>query len=145
MKSFTGCSLIRWIVFRHSVARIALPEKDLLSPPFAILKFVDSVELHLLRVGDVSLATIPFELSNDYRMRIPARSKGVMIFDVQLSSGNFSCGTLSIFSGRGTSEVVVTVQSSLSLDQRVVMCSWKHASINSIHFGSRCFWQAEQR
>ena len=43
------------------------------------------MDLHVLRLGDVALATNPFELFLDYGLRIKARSKGVLTFVVQLS------------------------------------------------------------
>jgi hypothetical protein len=43
------------------------------------------VELHVLRLGDVAMATNPFELFLDYGVRIKARSKPVLTFLVQLS------------------------------------------------------------
>jgi len=74
--------------FDHTVARISLPEKDPPARPFVVLDPVDSVELHLLRIGDVGMATVPFELFIDYGMRIQARSKALMTFTVQLSCGH---------------------------------------------------------
>lgn len=76
------------LTFNHTVARISLPEKDPPSRPFVVLDPVDSVELHLLRIGDVGMATVPFELYIDYGMRIQARSKALMTFTVQLSCGH---------------------------------------------------------
>jgi hypothetical protein len=76
------------VVFRHSVTRIDLPEKDPPSPPFVVLDSVKPVELHLLRIGDVGVATVPFELFSDYGMRIQARSGAIMTFVVQLACGH---------------------------------------------------------
>ena len=76
------------VEFRHTVDRIRLPEKDPPAPPFVVLDPVDDVELHLLRIGDVGMATVPFELFIDYGMRIQARSKALMTFTVQLSCGH---------------------------------------------------------
>lgn len=45
------------------------------------------IELHVLRLGDVALATNPFELFLDYGLRIQARSKAVQNFLVQLACG----------------------------------------------------------
>jgi len=59
------------------VDRYASREKD---PEFA-------VELHVLRVGDIAIATDPFELFLDYGLRIQARSKAVQTFVLQLSCG----------------------------------------------------------
>ena len=47
------------------------------------------VELHVLRLGDIAVATNPFELYLDYGLRIKARSKALQTFVVQLCSG---CG-----------------------------------------------------
>ena len=76
------------VVFRHSVNRINLPEKDPPAPPFVVLDPVKPVELHLLRIGDVGMATVPFELYIDYGMRIQARSSAIMTFVVQLACGH---------------------------------------------------------
>ena len=49
-------------------------------------------EIHVLRLGDVALATNPFELFLDYGNRIRARSKAKQTLLMQLSCG--SCGYL---------------------------------------------------
>jgi len=48
-----------------------------------------SVEVHALRLGDVAMATNPFELFLDYGLRIKARSKAVQTFVVQLAGSRF--------------------------------------------------------
>lgn len=78
----------RKVDFKHTVTRINLPEKKPPSLPFVVLDPVDDVELHLLRIGDIGIATVPFELFIDYGMRIQARSKALMTFIVQLSCGH---------------------------------------------------------
>ncbi len=45
------------------------------------------VELHVIRLGDVALATNPFELYLDYGVRIQARSRAEQTFLVQLANG----------------------------------------------------------
>ncbi len=45
------------------------------------------VEIHVIRLGDIVMATNPFELYLDYGMRIKARSPAVQTFIVQLSNG----------------------------------------------------------
>jgi hypothetical protein len=45
------------------------------------------VEVHVLRIGDVAIATNPFELYLDYGMRIKGRSPAVQTFLVQLTGG----------------------------------------------------------
>jgi hypothetical protein len=45
------------------------------------------VEIHVLRCGDVALATSPFELFLDYGLRIKARSVAAQTLTVQLACG----------------------------------------------------------
>lgn len=47
------------------------------------------VEVHALRIGDIAMATNPFELFLDYGLRIKARSKAVQTFVVQLAGSRF--------------------------------------------------------
>jgi len=44
------------------------------------------VELHVLRIGDVAIATNPFELFVDYGVQIQARCRALQTFVVQLSN-----------------------------------------------------------
>lgn len=46
---------------------------------------VQPVELHVLRIGEVAMATNPFELFLDFGIRIKARSKSLQTFLVQLA------------------------------------------------------------
>jgi len=50
------------------------------------------VEINVLRIGDIVMATNPFELYLDYGMRMKARSPANQTFLIQLSNG--SCGYL---------------------------------------------------
>ncbi len=43
------------------------------------------IELHVVKLGDIAIATNPFELFLDYGMRIKARSKALQTFTVQLA------------------------------------------------------------
>ncbi len=45
------------------------------------------VEVHVVRLGDMAIATNPFELYLDFGIRIKARSKAVQTFVVQLAGG----------------------------------------------------------
>jgi len=45
--------------------------------------------IHVIRIGDLAMATNPFELYLDYGMRIKARSKAVQTMTVQLANGYF--------------------------------------------------------
>ena len=46
-----------------------------------------SVPVHVVRIGDIAIATNPFELYLDFGMQIKARSKAVQTFTVELSNG----------------------------------------------------------
>ena len=48
-----------------------------------------TIPVHVVRIGDMVMATNPFELYLDYGMRIKARSKAVQTFVVQLSNGTY--------------------------------------------------------
>ena len=80
------------LVFKHVVARVDLPLHQPAPVTFYQTDSARPVELHLMRLGDVALATNPFELFLDYGIRIKARSKGVLTLVVQLSSQG--CGYL---------------------------------------------------
>ena len=47
------------------------------------------VPVHVVRIGEVAVATSPFELYLDYGMRIKARSKALQTFTVELANGCF--------------------------------------------------------
>ena len=48
-----------------------------------------TVPVHVVRIGDIAIASNPFELYLDYGIRIKARSKAVQTFTVQLANGYF--------------------------------------------------------
>ena len=52
------------------------------SPVFAF-------QCHILRLGNVAIATNPFELYHEYALRIKARAEAEQVFVVQLANG---CG-----------------------------------------------------
>ena len=76
------------LVFRHTVASVDLPEQQPPVPPFYETDSVHPLEFHVLRLGDVAVATNPFELFVDYAMRIEARSRATLTVLVQLSGAN---------------------------------------------------------
>ena len=80
------------LIFRHEVALVELPTKQPPDLPFYENDSVAPIEFHVLRLGDVALATNPFELFLDYGLRIKARSKATLTCLVQLSCG--VCGYL---------------------------------------------------
>jgi hypothetical protein len=58
------------------------------------------VEAHVIRIGDIVIATNPFELYLDYGLRIKARSPAVQTFIVQLAgSGTYLPTSRSIAGG----------------------------------------------
>ena len=61
-------------------------------PPFGETDPVHPIRFHVLRIGDVAMASNPFELYLDYGFRIKARSRPVLTFIVQLADGK--CGYL---------------------------------------------------
>ena len=70
---------INWRVSRTVMARYSFQQEH---PSY-------EAELHLVRLGDVGVATNPFELYTDYGVRIKARSPAVQTLVVQLTAG---CG-----------------------------------------------------
>ncbi|MFC1509423.1 hypothetical protein ACFL60_07050, partial [Candidatus Omnitrophota bacterium] len=69
-----------------------------------------SMELHVIRLGDVAFATNPFELYLDYGFRMTSRSKAAQTFVIQLSGD--SCGylpTARAIPGGGYSAMVTRV------------------------------------
>lgn len=80
------------MTFQHKVLDIDVPEKVPPSPAFVEGDPVHPVEAHVLRLGDVAMATSPFELFIDYGIRIKARSKAVLTLLVQLAGQD--CGYL---------------------------------------------------
>jgi hypothetical protein len=72
-------------VFKHTVARVDLPVKEPPDPPFYLTDNVKPAEFHVIRLGDIAIATNPFELFIDYGILMKARSKALLTFLVQLS------------------------------------------------------------
>lgn len=72
------------VVFKHVVARVDLPPEQPPRTPFYVTDGPKAVEIHFLRLGDVALATNPFELFLDYGVQMKARSKAVLTLLVQL-------------------------------------------------------------
>jgi len=78
--------------FEHTVARVKIPSYDAKVLPFDNTNPVTPIEFHVIRLGDVSIATNPFELYLDYGIRMKARSPAALTFIVQTSCQ--SCGYL---------------------------------------------------
>jgi len=76
----------------HDLVEVDLPE---VQPPRVSHSATDSVHpirIHVLRIGDVAMATNPFELYLDYGIRIKARGEALLTFLVQLADEK--CGYL---------------------------------------------------
>jgi hypothetical protein len=72
-------------ILKHVVARTNLPVYEPAALPFYETDSVQPIEFHVIRLGDIALATNPFELYLDYGIRIKARSRATLTFLVQLS------------------------------------------------------------
>jgi len=79
-------------IFKHELTRISLPAQDASRAPFGKTDPVNPIEMHVIRLGDVAIASNPFELYLDYGIRIKAKSPALLTFLVQLSCQ--SCGYL---------------------------------------------------
>jgi hypothetical protein len=73
------------MIFKHVAVRIDLPVYEPSSLPFYKTDSVKPIEFHVIRLGDIAIATNPFELYLDYGIRIKARSNSTLTFLVQLS------------------------------------------------------------
>jgi hypothetical protein len=82
-------SNIEWqLPFRHKVVHLNLPENESANLPFYETDSIKPIEFHVIRLGDIAIATNPFELYLDYGIRIKARSQAVLTLLVQLSCQN---------------------------------------------------------
>jgi hypothetical protein len=63
------------------------------------------MELHVLRLGDVAIATNPFELFTDYGLQIKARSPALQTFVVQLAGPGTYLPTARAVLGGGYSAI----------------------------------------
>ena len=73
------------IPLRHLLIDVDLPEMQPPVTPFYETDSVHPVQFHALRIGDVAMATNPFELFLDYGLRIQARTRAILTLPVQLS------------------------------------------------------------
>ena len=90
--------------FEHTVARLSIPEQQGGELPFYDTDPVTPIEFHVLRLGDVAIATNPFELYLDYGIRIKARSPAALTFLVQTACQHIGyLPTIKAVKGRGYS------------------------------------------
>ena len=71
-------------VFRHTTAKMEIPNKQSYNAARWRASKVP-IEFHVIRLGDVAIATNPFELFLDYGIQIKGRSKAVLTFVSQLT------------------------------------------------------------
>jgi hypothetical protein len=65
-----------------------------------------SLELHVLRLGDVAIATNPFELFTDYGIQMKSRSPALQTFVVQLAGSGGYLATQRAVQGGGYSAII---------------------------------------
>lgn len=80
------------IVLQHTVRKLPIPKPANVQPTFYLTDDPTEVDIHFLRIGDVALATNPYELYLDFGLRMQARSPAMMTLTVQLCGG--VCGYL---------------------------------------------------
>lgn len=73
------------LVFNHRILRFELPRQGAAFEPFYQTDAPNPVECHILRLGEIAIATNPFELYHDYGARIEARSQAPLTLLMQLS------------------------------------------------------------
>jgi len=97
-----------------------------------------AAELHVMRIGDIALATNPFELFTDYGFQIKARSQAHQTFLVQIACDyGLYLPTARAIRGRGFSAQVGTVivgpdGGKMLVEQTVEMVNalWTNGSLN---------------
>jgi hypothetical protein len=75
LENLDSPNYIWWRIKKNIVARYEIQDKEPSYP----------TEIHVLRLGDIALATNPFELFVDYGLRMKARSPAEQTFVVQLA------------------------------------------------------------
>jgi len=73
------------LALKHLVMDLDLPERQPPAPSFGVTDSVHPAPVHAIRIGDVAMATNPFELYLDYGLRIQARTHAILTFLVQQS------------------------------------------------------------
>ena len=87
-----ACDIETHPIFKHTVARTNLPPHEPSVLPFYEADTVTPIEFHVIRLGDIAIATNPFELYLDYGIRMKARSPAILTFIVQTACQ--TCGYL---------------------------------------------------
>lgn len=83
-----GADIKTALVFQHDTVTLDFPEVDPSLAPFYETDSVRPMHFHVLRLGDVAIATNPFELYQVYGLRIQARSKPILTLIVQIANGH---------------------------------------------------------
>ena len=65
-----------------------------------------TVEVHVLRLGDIAICTNPFELFTDYGIQMKSRSKALQTFVIQLAGSGTYLPTDRAAAGGGYGAIV---------------------------------------
>jgi hypothetical protein len=94
----TNSSWYADIARSHSMMRRALRVQNHYDTQLAEPKYY--IEIHTIRIGDIAIATNPFELYLDYGIRMKARSPAIQTFVVQLAGSGYYLPTQRSINGR---------------------------------------------
>ena len=83
---YSKSGLKKSLHIRHKVLHLDLPRADPSREPPYPIDGGGKFRVHVIRLGDLALVSVPFELYLEYSIRIQARSPAVLTFTVQLAS-----------------------------------------------------------
>ncbi len=83
---YSKSGIKRRLQLTHRILHLDLPRADPSRKPPYPIDGGGTFRFHVMRVGDVALVSVPFELYLEYSIRIQARSPAVLTFTVQLAS-----------------------------------------------------------
>ena len=83
---YSKSGIKRKLQLAHRILHLDLPRADPSRKPPYPIDGGGKFRVHVMRVGDVALVSVPFELYLEYSIRIQARSPAVLTFTVQLAS-----------------------------------------------------------
>ena len=89
----------RRMLWHQAVVERYEQQKSGTAPPYVM-------ELHVLRVGDVAIATNPFELFTEYGIQMKSRSRALQTFVIQLAGPGSYLPTAEAVRGGGYSAIV---------------------------------------
>ena len=83
---YAEAGLKKKLPLRHKILHLDLPRASPSREPPYPIDGGGRFRVHVIRLGDVALVSVPFELYLEYSIRIQARSPAVLTFTVQLAS-----------------------------------------------------------